>query len=73
MNIANAYWFVKLHPLNFKATGLKWQFKGEKRLTYLIDELLPFGTAMSPEIFNHIIHAVRETIGREGYKTIVLS
>ena len=36
IDLANAYRSVKLHPSNFKATGLKWQFKGEKNV-YLLD------------------------------------
>ena len=64
IDLANAYRSVKLHPSNFKATGLKWQFKGEKTFTYLIDERLPFGAAKSPEIFNHITQAVREIMAQ---------
>ena len=71
IDLANAYRSVKLHPSNFKATGLKWQFKGEKTFTYLIDERLPFGAAKSPDIFNHITQAVRKIMARKGYKTIV--
>ena len=71
VDLANAYRSVKIHPSNFKATGLKWRFKGENTFTYLIDERLPFGSARSPEIFNHITQAVREIMVRKGYKTIV--
>ena len=71
LDLANAYRCVKVHPSNFKATGLKWRFTGDKHYTYLIDERLPFGAARSPEIFNRITQAVREIMKRKGYNTII--
>ena len=71
LDLANAYRCVKIHPSNFKATGLKWRFTGDKHDTYLIDERLPFGAARSPEIFNRLTQAVREIMKRKGYDTII--
>ena len=45
IDLANAYRSVKIHPSNYKATDLKWRFKGDKNFTYMIDERLPFGAS----------------------------
>ena len=71
LDLANAYRSVKIHPSNYKATGLKWRFKNDKHYTYLIDERLPFGAARSPQIFNAITQAVRAIMAKKGYRTIV--
>ena len=59
LDLVNAYRSVKIHPLNYKATGLKWRFNNDKHFSYLIDERLPFGAARSPQIFNSITQVVR--------------
>lgn len=33
LDLANAYWCGKIHPSNYKATGLKWRFKGNSHDT----------------------------------------
>ncbi|MEW8545791.1 MAG: reverse transcriptase domain-containing protein, partial [Candidatus Thiodiazotropha sp.] len=71
LDLANAYRCVKIHPSNYKATGLKWRFKGDSHDTYLIDERLPFGASKSPQIFNRITQSVRAIMDRKGYKTII--
>jgi len=71
VDLANAYRSVTIHPSNHRATGLKWQFRGNDHFTYMIDERLPFGAARSPEIFNRITQAVRAIMANQGYKTIV--
>lgn len=72
LDLAHAYRSVKVLPSNFNATGLKWPFTGDKHYTYMIDERLPFGAARSLEIFNRITQAVRETMKRKGYATIIV-
>lgn len=72
VDLANAYRSVKIHPSNFKATGLKWRFKGDHQDTYMVDERLPFGAARSPGIFNRITQAVRVIMAKRGYKAIVV-
>ena len=62
---------MKSHSSNFKATGLKWRFQGDKHFTYLIDARLPFGARKSTGIFNSITQAVREMMQRRGYDTII--
>ena len=71
LDLANAYRSVKIHPSNYKATGLKWRFNNDKHYTYLIDERLPFGAAGLPQIFNAITQAVRAIMAKKGYRTIV--
>ena len=71
LDLANAYRCVKIHPSNFKATGLKWRFANDKFETLLIDERLSFGASKSPEIFNKLTQAVRAIMAKKGYKTIV--
>lgn len=72
VDLANAYRSVKVHPSNFKATGLKWRFEGMNHDTYMVDERLPFGAARSPGIFHRITQAVRVIMANRGYKTIVV-
>lgn len=71
LDLSNAFRCVKIHKSNYKATGLKWRFTGDKYDTYLIDERLPFGASRSPGIFNAITQAVREIMKRKGYDTII--
>ena len=52
VDLANAYRSVKIHPSNYKATGLKWRFSGNQRISYLVDTRLPFRSKRSPVIFN---------------------
>ena len=71
LDLANAYRCIKIHPSNFKATGLKWRFANDNFDTFLIDERLSFGASNSPEIFNILTQAVRAIMAKKGYKTIV--
>ena len=71
LDLANAYRCVKVHLSNFKATGLKWRFTGDKHYTYLVDRSLPFRVAWSPEIFNRITQAIREIMKCKGYDTFI--
>ena len=72
IDLANAYRSVKIHPSNYKATGLKWRFQGDKQFTYMIDERLPFGASRSPEIFNRLTQSVRAIMAYQGHPNIVV-
>lgn len=72
VDLSNAYRSVKIHESNFKATGLKWRFSGDKQDTYMVDQRLPFGASQSPGIFNRITQSVRVMMAHKGYKTIVV-
>ena len=64
IDLRHAYRSVPIHPSNYKATGLKWVFKGSKHPTYLIDKRLPYGGRSAPGIFHRITQAVRRMMRR---------
>lgn len=43
IDLQSAYRSVPIHPSNYWATGLKWQFINATSPTYLYDTKLPFG------------------------------
>lgn len=45
IDLKSAYRHVPIHPSNYCATGLAWQFEGDKYFTYLYDNKLPFGAS----------------------------
>ena len=47
LDLSSAFRYVKIHPSNHEATGLKWTFSGDSEPTYLIDSRLPFGPSVS--------------------------
>jgi len=50
VNLCYAYSSVLIHPSNFTATGLKWQFPSDTGFAYFYDTRLPFGLKSLPEI-----------------------
>lgn len=70
VDLAAAYRSVRIHPSNYKATGLKWTFSGDVNLSYMVDTRLPFGARTSPEIFNQLTQAVRVMMRRRGYHVV---
>lgn len=72
IDLAFAYRAVKVHPSNFKATGLKWKFKGDNHYTFMVDQRLPFGGSKCPEIFNRITQSVRAIMKKKGFSAIVV-
>ena len=71
IDLANAYRYVKIHPSNFKAIGLKWRFANDNFDVFLIDKRLRFGASKPPGIFNILTQAVRAIMAQKGYKFIV--
>ena len=65
LDLANAYKSVKIHPSNFTATGLKYQFTGDAEPTYFVDCRLPFGASASPHIFNTLTQSVRHIMAEK--------
>ena len=47
IDLRHAYRSIPIHPNNYPATGLQWQFWGQSRSTFFFDTCLPFG-AKSP-------------------------
>ena len=70
VDLANAYRSVKINPSNYKATGLKWRFSGDQRVSYLVDTRLPFGSKRSPVIFNRLSQAVKAMMAARGYDIV---
>lgn len=72
VDLSNAYRSVKIHPSNFKATGLKWTFKGHDKPTYLVDRRMPFGASRSPYIFTELGRAVQRIMKNKGFSGLVI-
>jgi len=72
LDLQNAYRSVKIHPTNYKATGLKWKFSTDKNFTYMVDTRLPFGASKSPMTFHRITQAVRVIMQQRGYQTLIV-
>ena len=73
VDLRHAYRSVPIHPSNYEATGLKWQFKGNKlKYSFLVDSRLPFGAGKSPEIFHRLTQAVRRIMAKRGFDTIIV-
>lgn len=72
IDLRHAYRSVPIHPSNFAATGLKWQFEGDDDFTYFYDTRLPFGAKSSPEIFHRLTQAVRRMMARRGFNAVVV-
>ena len=70
IDLASAYRSVKIHPSNYKATGLKWTFEGDTEPTYMVDTRLPFGARRSPEVFNDLTQAVRRIMAHKGFSIV---
>ena len=58
IDLRHAYRSVPIHPSNFAATGLKWQFLGDNHYTYFYDTRLPFGAKSSTEIFHRLTQSI---------------
>jgi hypothetical protein len=71
VDLKSAYRSVCIHPDDYKVTGLKWTFEGDKKPTHLFDSRLCFGSAVAPSIFHRLTQAVRRSMARRGMKAIV--
>ena len=70
VDLRNAYRVVPIHPDCYDATGLSWTFEGSNVIRYFVDTRLPFGAAMSPEIFNRLSGAVARMMRRRGFVVV---
>ena len=71
IDLKSAYRHVPIHPSNYNATGLAWQFSGETHLTFMYDSKLPFGASKSPEIFHRVTQAITRWMTRRGFHTVL--
>ena len=72
IDLRHAYRSVPIHKSNYLATGLQWQFSGQRGPTYFFDTRLPFGAKSSPEIFHRLTQSVRRMMARRGFQSIVV-
>ena len=66
VDLKSAYRSVRIHPSNYEATGLKWQFSGTTQPTYMYDTRLPFGAKKAPIVFHRLTQSVRRMMRRKG-------
>ena len=64
IDIKSAYRHVGLHPSQYQATGLQWQFAGDKQPTYLYDTRLMFGASESVGCFHRITQSIVRMVKR---------
>ena len=66
VDIHKVYRHVPLHPSNYRATGLSWEFKLKEHLEfeyiYLYYTKLPFGASKAPEIFQRLSQSITRII-----------
>ena len=71
LDLASAYRSVRIHPSNYPATGIAWNFQGSPTETFMVDTRLPFGARRSPEVFHELSQAIRHMMHAEGHKGVV--
>ena len=67
IDLHHAYRSAHIHPSNYQATGLKWNFSDSYHFTYFVDTRLPYGGRRAPGIFNRLTQAVKRMMARKGY------
>ena len=72
IDLRHAYRSVHIHPSNYQATGLKWNFPGSDLFAYFVDTRSPYGGRSSPGIFNRLTQAIKRMMARRGYKMIIV-
>ena len=71
IDLKSAYHHVPIHPSNYSATGLAWQFSGEHHSTFMYDCKLPLGTSKSPEIFHRLTQAITQFMTKRSFRTVL--
>jgi len=71
IDLASAYWSVKIHPADYDRAGLAWTFSGDSKPTFLYDSRLMFGARKSPAIFNELTQAVCRMMHKKGHQRII--
>ena len=67
VDLANAFRSVRIHPEDYKLTGLQWTFSGEEVPTFMCETRLPYGGRKSPGIFNSLTQAVCHIVAQQGH------
>ena len=71
LDLKSAYRSVPIHPDDYKATGLAWQFEGDNSETILFDARLPFGSACGPSHFSRLSDAIKRMMQRKGHRGVI--
>ena len=71
-DLCHAYRPIHIHPSNYQAAGLKWNFSGSDHFTYFVDTRIPYGGRRAPGTFNCLTQAVKQMMARRGYKMIIV-
>lgn len=71
VDLQSAYRSVRIHPSNWQACGLKWQFNTDRFHTYFVDTALPFGSRLAPSIFNRLTQSVRRMMAQKGFHQVI--
>ena len=72
VDLRHAYRSVNIHPSNYAATGLKWNFSNSDKFTYLFDTKLSYGGRRAPGIFHRLTQAVKRFMAKRGYRSLVV-
>ena len=72
IDIRHACKSVPIHPSNYPATGLKWNFSGDNSPTYLYDTGLCLGGRRSPGIFHRLTQSIKHMMHPRGFQGIVI-
>ena len=73
VDICHAYRSVPIHPGNYRATGLKWQFGHNCQFTYLMDIRLAFRGRQALGIFHRVSQSVKCMMVCRGYHLLVVN
>jgi hypothetical protein len=72
IDLKSAYRSVAIHPDDYVAAGLKWQFSGDDQAQYMVDKRLPFGSRFSPGVFHRLTQAVRRVMCGYGFPNMFI-
>ena len=72
VDLRHAYHSVNIHPSNYAATGLKWNFNNSNKYTYLFDTNLSYGGRRAPGIFHRLTQAVKRFMAKRNSRSIVV-
>ena len=71
VDLAEAYRSVKIHPSNYKYTGLSWCFGNDPNPVYMVDKRLCFGSRRAPYIFNKLTQSVVRMMKAKGFPNTI--
>jgi hypothetical protein len=70
LDLAAAYRSIPISEDCYELTGMQWKFQGHNSPTNLFDCRLPFGAAMSCNVFQRITDSISRIMERKGFTII---